>query len=228
MEHSKVSKKRFLLPVFLLISSVAIAQLDRATDVIIAPEGLSLPIPSEDNETSSYFTLGKNHSLSNKTSIFAIPPKLRELGKTEDAPLDIRRDNNLMSHVEKDYTPKAFKDKEVRPEYRNDQYLGEITTLGSYVELYCRDHEFVDGDRVRIYINGKLISANVSLGGSFTPIFVRLNSGLNNIEFEALNMGTSGPNTAELKVYDERGQVVAQKEWNLVTGAKASLVVMKQ
>lgn len=118
-------------------------------------------------------------------------------------------------------------DKEALEKYREDQYLGDFKTTGKFVELYCRDHQFVDGDQVNIYVNGKFIQ-RVVLGGGYRPVLVTLESGFNNIEFQALNQGSSGPNTAQLKVLEENGNLVASKEWNLLTGAKASLIVVKE
>jgi len=77
-------------------------------------------------------------------------------------------------------------------------------------------------------VNGVVIQNSVTLGSGYFPIMVRLDRGFNNIEFEALNQGTSGPNTAELRIFDDKGMEVAKKEWNLMTGGKASLVVVKQ
>jgi hypothetical protein len=73
-----------------------------------------------------------------------------------------------------------------------------------------------------------VIHHSISLGAAYTPILVKLQKGLNTIEFEALNQGSSGPNTAELRVYDDRGIEVTSKEWNLLTGAKANMIVVKQ
>ena len=80
---------------------------------------------------------------------------------------------------------------------------------------------------MNIYVNGKFIQ-RVVLGGGYRPVLVTLESGFNNIEFQALNQGSSGPNTAQLKVLEENGNLVASKEWNLLTGAKASLIVVKE
>ena len=120
-----------------------------------------------------------------------------------------------------------FKDKEAKKEFGSDQYLGDYLTKGDYVELYCRDHEFVDGDKVNIYLNGIIIQRSVSLTAGYRPILVSLKTGFNTIEFEAINQGTSGPNTAELILFDDKGQTLAHKEWNLLTGAKARIVVVK-
>ncbi|MCB7480137.1 hypothetical protein [Christiangramia sediminis] len=141
--------------------------------------------------------------------------------------IDLRENpNNLMT--EADAMKKRWaEDNEVKEEYRKDQSLGSVVTQGRFVEVYCRDHQFIDGDKVQIFVNGELVAASVSLNAGFTPILVTLQDGFNSIEFVALNQGSSGPNTAELRVLSEKGEHLAKKEWNLLTGAKAELIVVK-
>ena len=52
--------------------------------------------------------------------------------------------------------------------------------------------------------------------------------GFNKIVFVALNQGQSGPNTAQLRIADDQGYVVSNNVWNLLTGVKASVVVVKE
>ena len=47
------------------------------------------------------------------------------------------------------------------------------------------------------------------------------------IDFVALNQGSSGPNTAEVRVYDDIGNLVGNNRWNLATGVKATYIVYK-
>lgn len=183
--------------------------------------------PKTGSESSSLLKSPGNHSLSTKKGMFD-SSETSTLGKEEEKPFSMRTDNGLMKYQPENFKPKAFKDKEVREEFRRDQYLGDLVTGGSIVELYCRDHEYIDGDKVRVWVNGEIVHNSISLGSGYYPILVRLNMGFNNIEFEALNQGTSGPNTAELRVFDEKGIEVARKEWNLMTGGKANMVVVKQ
>lgn len=220
--------KNFILLLLCLVGFAAQGQIDNPTAPVKAPG--ELMAPKTGSESESYLKTSGNHSLSSKKGIFSNTSEPIKLGEKEEKSFSMRTDQNgLMTFKGKDYTPKAFvKDKEVREEFRRDQYLGDFKTTGVFVELYCRDHEYIDGDRVKISINGVVIDANNLLGGTFTPIMVRLDDGLNNIEFEALNQGTSGPNTAELRVYDDQGREVVRKEWNLLTGSKANLVVVKQ
>ncbi len=106
----------------------------------------------------------------------------------------------------------------------SDQFLGEHRVDTKFVNIVCRDHEYPDGDRVRIYINGITVQPNLLLKSSYRRVAVDLEQGKNTIEIEALNQGDSGPNTAEFIVYDDKGKVISSKEWNLLTGVKAIIV----
>jgi len=106
----------------------------------------------------------------------------------------------------------------------SDQFLGEHQVDTKFVNIICRDHEYADGDRVRIYINDVIIKQNLVLTNSYRRVQVDLAQGKNTIEIEALNQGESGPNTAEFVVYDDQGNLISSKEWNLLTGVKAIIV----
>lgn len=112
--------------------------------------------------------------------------------------------------------------------FYGDMYLGDVKTGAKFVGIVCRDHEFVDGDRVRIHVNGAVVEHNILLTGSFKGVNLELDKGFNRIEFEALNQGSSGPNTAQVDVYDEKGQLLYSKKWLLSTGSKASLIIVKE
>ncbi|TRO66500.1 hypothetical protein [Christiangramia sabulilitoris] len=147
--------------------------------------------------------------------------------KEKPKPIDLRENPNGLL-TEADVIKKKWsKDKEIKEEYRRDQSLGNVVTKGRFVEVYCRDHQYIDGDKVQIFVNGEMVAASVSLHAGFQPILVTLQDGFNSIQFVALNQGSSGPNTAELRVLSEKGEQIAVKEWNLLTGAKAELIVVK-
>ena len=83
------------------------------------------------------------------------------------------------------------------------------------------------GDRVTIMINGIPVIKNITLRRSYQSFDIPLEVGINKISFIALNQGTSGPNTAGFKVYDDSGNVISSNEWNLATGAKAVILIAK-
>ena len=115
-----------------------------------------------------------------------------------------------------------------KSKFSKDFYLGDLETNSEYIIIKCRDHEYVDGDRIRLMINGSVIHPNISLSSMFYVVDVDLDDGYNNIDFIALNEGESSPNTAQLIVLDEFGKQLSNKKWLISTGYKAKLVVFKK
>ena len=91
-----------------------------------------------------------------------------------------------------------------------------------------RDAAFVDGDKVRVSLNDKVVKYQVDLIGDYQGFQMDLVKGVNKIDFEALNEGSAGPNTAEFKVFDENGIVIASNQWNLGTGYKGTIILIKE
>ena len=112
--------------------------------------------------------------------------------------------------------------------YRKDYYLGNIKTKSKHIRIVCRDHEYEDGDRIKLMLNKVVLHPNIILRNSGYVMDIELDEGLNSIQFYALNEGTSSPNTAELKVYDENGIIIGSGQWLLTTGFKANLMVLRQ
>ena len=109
-----------------------------------------------------------------------------------------------------------------------DFFLGNIETRSNYVMIKCRDHEYVDGDRIRLVLNGSVIHPNIILNSGYYSVDIDLEDGYNNIDFIALNEGQSSPNTAQLIVLDQFGNEISNKSWLLSTGYKAKLVIFKK
>ena len=127
------------------------------------------------------------------------------------------------------YVKKLNKEKEKNPNnYLGDAYLGDIATVSDAANIVCRDFEYVDGDRVRIMVNDEVVVQNLTLDSSFRGINLKLGDGFNKIDFIALNQGDSGPNTAELRIYDDNKKLISSNQWNLATGAKATLIIVKK
>ena len=212
------------MKLFLLIAIFTIFSIDAFAQVDIP----SLPKPIERSENSPLSIpreklpnpASKNPFISRTLEHSDFPVEKKE-------ELNMRTGNDLLTagdFIEKKWT----EDKKASEEYAADQYLGDFKTNGNFVEIYCRDYQYVDGDRVRVYVNGKMVHSSILLQANYTPVLVTLESGFNTIEFEALNQGTSGPNTASFKVIGEDGRMITSSEWNLLTGAKATMIVVKE
>ena len=113
-------------------------------------------------------------------------------------------------------------------EVRKDVFFGDYKTKASTVMIQCRDFGYVDGDEVKVYVNGVIARSMIVLEGSFKGFNLGLEKGINKIEFEALNTGLSYPNTAEFQIFDDKGQMVASNMWNLATGFKGTIILVKE
>jgi hypothetical protein len=108
-----------------------------------------------------------------------------------------------------------------------DQDLGSLRTDAESVNIICRDYQYPDGDRVTILVNDIPVVVNIVLEQRYKKFNIPLEKGINKITILALNQGTSGPNTAAFKVYNNSGLLLSSNEWNLATGAKATLIIAK-
>ena len=130
-----------------------------------------------------------------------------------------RYENKLNRRSEKDKNPNQFK---------TDQYLGDFRNNGKFVQIALRDHESPDGDLIKIMLNDREVVSRVLLQERFKTIALDLIVGFNKIDFVALNQGASGPNTAEVRVFDDKGKLVGSNRWNLATGVKATYIIVKE
>ena len=152
-----------------------------------------------------------NNDRKNPNLMFGENEKFLDPGK--------RYENRLNSKSEKDKNPNQF---------QTDQYLGDFRNNGKFVQIALRDHESPDGDLIRIMLNDKEVVSRVLLQERFKSIAIDLVMGFNKIDFIALNQGASGPNTAEVRVFDDNGKLVGSNRWNLATGVKATYIIVKE
>jgi hypothetical protein len=111
---------------------------------------------------------------------------------------------------------------------RGNQDLGSFNSKSNFVNVKYRDFGEIDGDQIRIYVNDKIVVNDATLSSDYQGFKIDLIKGFNKVEFEALNQGTLGPNTADFQVYDDQGKLVSANRWNLATGFRASIMVFKE
>lgn len=112
--------------------------------------------------------------------------------------------------------------------YRRNQDLGIYKTTSKKARIQYRDGAYVDGDRIRIYVNYKVIDYDLLLDGNFKGFEIQLDKGENRIDFEALNEGFAAPNTAEFQVFDDKGKLISSSQWNIGQGFRATIIIDKQ
>ena len=112
--------------------------------------------------------------------------------------------------------------------YKGNLEFGVIKTKSPYIVLSARDFGAEDGDRIKVTHNGTIILSDITLYHDSKGIMITLFEGFNDIRFEALNQGTSGPNTGEFHLNDDKEETLAGGEWNLATGFHGKFIVIKE
>lgn len=165
-----------------------------------------------------------------KKIFFGIEPNIKKY--FDPLNTDKKRTINFMSQTNKVdsdvLVKKSFNGKDMsNVKLTSDYNLGTLHSTSKSVRIEVRDHSLVDGDRIKVYVNEQMINSNIMLNGLYYIIPIDLKKGYNRIDIEALNEGYSGPNTAQLNVYDEKGNLLSSQDWNILTGQRATLGVVR-
>lgn len=218
---------KLFIVLILLTQSICYSQIDSQNS------GLEIPAIPESNQSKTEdikkFPL-ENKGLSNtQRNISGIPLISNIKIKTQEEEFSMIDNSNLMDpgQIFEDRYKKKAMEQGLIPQSMKDQFLGEYRNNGSFVNIICRDHGYFDGDYVQVLLNDKIIIPRLLLTNSYKGFNIELTEGLNKIDFLALNQGESGPNTAELQVFDDNEVLISAKAWNLLTGVKATIVVIK-
>ena len=215
---------KFLYFFILLISCSAFSQVDKGTSIAIPAtknDTRSIPIPS---------TSGTNSSAPNiDFSTFSKPKSDKfKIGESDGINFGAKRETfaNPAEGKDKEMNKKYEKEPQYAP--RGNQYFGDFKNNGDYVNLRFRDFGLEDGDMIKISVNDEVVVASLRLTNDYKVLDLPLKIGFNKIDFEALNQGFSGPNTAEFHVFDDKGKLIAYNQWNLATGYKATVIIIKE
>lgn len=217
----------YLSVFFLLISNTVFAQLEgKKKSGELKLEDYKIPSFDDAPKTDEIKpTIGYKSILSKKEETYLKKFTFKKEEKVE--PIMVEKDKGYdFDEDRKDKLNKKIK--EAKTGNQTTQYLGEYTIETDLIKIMCRDHQEPDGDVVSILLNDVVEIKNVYLDSGYKVFYLNLKKGSNKIEFQALNQGTSGPNTAAFAIFDENDKLVTSSEWNLNTGVKASLVIMNK
>jgi len=220
----------FIFTLILTLSSSA--QIDSENKSIIIPAE-EVEDSKEDNELI-IMPVEKNSAEPDKNEKNEIVlPKVEKLPVAERKNFSMTKKNEFRNPAElyQKQLKNALKLKDDDERRHNGsevtQFLGEYSTRAKRVNIIYRDHQAEDGDLIRVHVNGEIVQSRVLLQNHSKGFFLNLTPGDNIIEFEALNQGSSGPNTAEFQVLDDNGNPFIINRWNLATGVKATITVVK-
>lgn len=221
--------KKLTFFVFFIIVSHLNAQMDNNKAI----ETDAFTYQPEEKSKDKQNTFSELNSLKSKGEMITLFGTFEQISdnfpKYGIIPKKIQRRMNDNSTHDKDVMVKKFwNGKDVsNTKIHTKLELGKLETTTSRIRIECRDHSYVDGDRVRLSLNEKVIRSNITLQAGYYLIDIDLKEGFNRIDIEALNQGTSGPNTAEFRVFDGNGNLLTSNEWNILTGYVATLIVTK-
>lgn len=220
----KLKRMRYLF-LLLLVSVSLSAQIDRKNQ----PLKLQLVTPIENQTENS--TSGPSIEYKSFFDKDDNPMKRYSITKKNETSKSILETNSDFKNPGDEIKKKLNRQQDdvaIDPKFKQNQFLGEFKTEGKYIKIVCRDHQYPDGDRVRVLVNDKIVINSILLQSAATEYYLDVAEGFNKIDFLALNQGESGPNTAAFTVYDENGVLITSNEWNLLTGVKATIIVFKQ
>ena len=215
---------KFLSFFVFLISFCSFSQVDM---------GNSIAIPATKNDTKSIAipsSTGTNNPAPNIDFSTFSKPKSDKFKIGESAGV------NFGAKTETFGNPAEGKEKQMNKQYgkepqmapRGNQYFGDFKNDGDFVNLRFRDFGLEDGDLIKISVNDVVVVGSLRLTNDYKILDLPLKIGFNKIDFEALNQGFSGPNTAEFHVFDDKGKLIAYNQWNLATGFKATVIIIKE
>lgn len=224
--------KPYLLLLFLLsFSLTALAQIDNRN------KSIAIPAVESKKDSADVRAILPSKPIKNNTTFGMNRPKVApslELPKKEFSMFPEEEFGNpgelYQKQIKKNLDNVKLSEKEMalRNGSTTDQYFGDFKSTAKFINVVYRDHGYTDGDVIQVRVNDDIIHARVFLTGAFKGFKLDLQKGFNKIDFVALNQGESGPNTAEFRVVDDAGILVSHNQWNLATGVKATIIVVKE
>lgn len=147
-------------------------------------------------------------------------PKVGEVQNPKTYPL---------KNPSEDYTEKfnkQLKEDGISPEmYNRNVNFGNYIVYNQEISIGCRDYSLVDGDLIRIWLNGQIIHTQIYLESNFKNFTIQLDKGVNFLEIEALNYGESSPNTGQFNFFDNEKVLITEQYWGLGIGYRAGISI---
>lgn len=218
-----------ILPSLLLMSLLSHAQIDRRSGsisipAVIAPQdsvdsNILLPAKPDKKDTFDGLTTPKT------LPELSLPKKEFSMFATEEFANPGELFTKRLEKIEKGLLPEGHGE---NSGLKKDAYWGDYRTKSKYVNIQYRDHGMIDGDLLRVFVNGDIIQPRAYLNSNFDGFKLNLEDGFNKIEFYAINEGSAIPNTAQYRILDDKDDIITGRVWSLAAGVKVTVIVIKE
>ena len=181
----------------------------------IAPSGSGMATPGSGTAPSVFKPIPKTNTSSSAT--------------IEKKSLQFTNNNQFSNPGEPIKSKLNKSEKEYNPNYvKRDQFFGVFNTKSEYVKVCYRDFGQIDMDVVTLFTPDLVLVTDAILDMECKYIKLRLLKGDNKITLMAMNEGDAPPNTGELQIIDEEGNMITFNQWELGQGYTASVIIHKE
>lgn len=218
-----------VIVLLLLLPIVGFAQEGKPIKSIAIPR-TDTPLPDkkpEDQTEAPQYSISKPFEpkmFKSPKKVYEAPQLENQIGMGNQPKSDLKPGASYEKKLNKQFQKEGTGDAKM---FRRDQYFGEFVTESSELNIYYKDFGLVDGDRIRIWADGKVWIDALEMDAASDYVKIGLIMGINVIEIEALNEGVYFPNTGEFSFVDEDKKIMLSERWYLATGFKGRFNVLR-
>ena len=185
-----------------------------------------IPLDANKKVTPSLIEFESNYLNKKEDDLYKSYSNIPKVGEnTEKKQYEVKSTSDLYTEKLK---AKLSQEGITREIVNSDMFLGEYTVYTNEIDISARDYGAIDGDLVRIWLNGEILYKQISLESGFKNSNFKLKEGLNIIHIEALNIGLAFPNTGQFTFIDGNGKIITEQFWGLNQGYRAIIKVYKK
>ena len=237
MKQNKINMKQFWLFIMMCFAINSYAQSEFSAKFKAIAPLKTAAAPKKVTPITSDAPLIKAPNLFKKSDVVLSSSSKYQIGEAKQISMEQTNDfvnpgdrirDKMTKDLDKTLVREGLKEDD-RLLVKIDRNFGEIRTKSKYFTVQYRDYIYIDGDLIKATINNQMIGGVMQLYSSYGQFVFNLNEGINTFEMEAYSKGTSGGNTCEFKIYDDKGVLVRSELWdNWDKGVKGKFVIVKE
>jgi|GEM_PF-2697881 len=217
---------KFWLPVFMLFCIASVfAQPDTGKNRLnippVTPPEIKAPVVTPPKKDPYYVPPSisgepsKNYNLNTDNQINFGAPKPKFANPGDAVAEKINREGSGGSNIS-------------IPELRQNKHLGEFRVTSSFITIrYIDSGYLIDGERIAVYINGRMVR-ELHVRGGVESIDIPLDKGFNKIALKVTDVGTVWPSTISYEVWDDKNRQIMSETWGADIGIIADMVIINE